>query len=68
MNEEELKTELDRFIRYSNQLMDEYESYQLGIEERMPYLDMILRLNDTIRNYRRTLRLMREGHIKPIAY
>lgn len=36
---------------YRNKLMDEYNRCQLSIDERLPYLDMFIQLNQEIRTY-----------------
>lgn len=51
-----LEQEFQTFITYRDQLMTEYERYALEPEERLPFLDTILRLNETITHYRSKLR------------
>lgn len=51
-----LKQDLETFITYRDQLMTEYERYALEPEERLPFLDTILRLNETITQYRSILK------------
>ena len=36
-------------IEYRDSLINEYNKYQFPIDERLPYLDMIIRLNQEIR-------------------
>jgi hypothetical protein len=40
---------LERMIKNRDQFMSEYEQYRLSIDERLPYLDMIIKLNQEIR-------------------
>jgi hypothetical protein len=40
---------LERMIKNRDRFMIEYEQYRLSIDERLPYLDMIIKLNQEIR-------------------
>jgi hypothetical protein len=40
---------LERMIKNRDRFMIEYEQYRLSIDESLPYLDMIIKLNQEIR-------------------
>lgn len=40
---------INKIIKHRDTLLSEYERHQLSIDERLPYLDMIIRLNQEIR-------------------
>lgn len=40
---------LERMVKNRDQFINEYEQYRLTIDERLPYLDMIIKLNQEIR-------------------
>ena len=53
-NNQPVKTPEEMVIilsNYRNTLMDEYNRCQLSIDDRLPYLDMFIRLNQEIRTY-----------------
>jgi len=40
---------LEKMKKNRDQFINEYEKYSLSIDERLPYLDMIIKLNQEIR-------------------
>lgn len=61
MNEQEVTKELERFTKYRDQMMSDYENHRWLIDEQQSLLDTILRLNEAIRNCRRDLRMFKSG-------
>jgi hypothetical protein len=53
-NNQPIKTPLEMVTilsNYRNTLMNEYDRCQLCIDDRLPFLDMVIRLNQEIRTY-----------------
>lgn len=40
---------LEMMVKNRDQFINEYEQYRLTIDERLPYLEMIIKLNQEIR-------------------
>jgi hypothetical protein len=53
-NNQQIKTPKEMVAilsNYRNKLMSEYDRCQLSIDDRLPFLDMVIRLNQEIRTY-----------------